>query len=143
MLNLQELLRRFRPIVVAPGRAGPATIPIDRTADVMAELAGVFAEIDAIDDEAERIEHDARQLAGEAELAARRYAGQLTSSAQERAASERAAAYAERRDQHEDVIRIQLEAATEEAHRIERTSRERTPACIDRVLHCVLLGSPD
>ena len=143
MLNLQELLRRFRPLVVAPGRAGPATVPIDRTADLMAELVDVFAAIDAIDDEAERIEDDARQRAEQAELAARLHAGQLTSSAQERAASERAAAYAQRRNQHEDVIRLQLEAATEEAHRIEQASRERTPACIDRVLHCVLLGPPD
>jgi hypothetical protein len=143
MLNLQELLRRFRPLVVAPGRAGPATVPVDRTADLMAELADVFAAIDAIDDEAERVEADAHQRAGQAEVAARLGATQLTSSAQQMAAAERAAAYAERTALHQHAIHLQLEAATEEAHRIERASRERTPACIDHVLQCVLLGPPE
>jgi hypothetical protein len=143
MLNLQDLLRRFRPLVVAPGRAGPATVPVDRTADLMAELADVFAAIDAIDHEAEWVEDDARQRAGQAEVAARLGATQLTSGARERAAAERASAYAERRELHEDAIHLQLEAATEEAHRIERASRERTPACIDHVLRCVLVGPPD
>ncbi|MGZ8437159.1 MAG: hypothetical protein ACXW4H_00345 [Candidatus Limnocylindrales bacterium] len=143
MLNLQELLRRFRPLVVAPGRAGPATVPVDRTADLMAELTGVFASIDAIDDEAERVEEDARHRAGQVEVAARSRATRLTSNASERAAAENAAAYAERRELHEDAIHLRLAAATEEARRIERTSRERTPACIDNVLRCVLLGPPD
>jgi len=143
MLNLKELLRRFRPLVVAPGRAGPAAIPVDRTADLMAELADVFAVIDAIDDEAERVEDDARQRVDQVEAVARLGATQLISSARETAAAERATAYAERRELHEDAIHLQLDAATEEAHRIERASLERTPACIDHVLRCVLLGPPD
>ena len=142
MLNLQELLRRFRPLVVAPGRAGPPTVPVDRTADLMVELSDVFAAIDAIDDEAERIEQDARQRAGQVEVAARSSATQLTSTALENVAAKRAAAYAERRELHEQAIRLRLEAATTEARRIERTSRERTPACADHVLRCVLLGPP-
>lgn len=142
MLNLQELLRRFRPLVVAPGRAGPATVPVDRTADLMAELVDVFAAIDAIDDEAERVEEDARQRVGQSAVAAGSGATRLTSSALDRATTERAAAYAERRELHEGAIRLQLEAATREARRIKRTSRERTPACVDHVLRCVLLGPP-
>jgi hypothetical protein len=142
VLNLQDLLRRFRPLVVPPGRAGPATVPVDRTADQMAELADLLAAIDAIDDEAERVDDDTRQRASQAEAAAGLAATQLTSSAQERAAQERAKAYAERRQLHEDAIRLQLEAATEEGHRIERASRERMPASIDDVLRCVLLGPP-
>ena len=143
VLNLQELLRRFRPLVVAPGRAGPTTVPVDRTADLMAELTDVFAAIDAIDDEAERVEEEARQRAGQAEAAARSGASQLTSSAHERAVTERATAYVQRRELHEDAIRLQLEAATKEARRIGRASRQRTPACVDHVLQCVLLGPPD
>lgn len=143
MLNFQELLRRFRPLVAPPGRAGLATVPVDRTADRMAELADVFAAIDAIDDEAERVEDDTRQRASQVEAAAGLAATRLTSSARERAAGERAAAYTERRELHEDTIRLQLETATEEAHRIERASRERMVALLDDVLRCVLLGSPD
>jgi hypothetical protein len=142
MLNLQGLLRRFRPLAVPLGRAGPATVPVDRTADHMAELADVFAAIDAIDDEAERVEDGARQRAHQAEASARTAETRLTSTARERAAAERAAAYVERRRLDEDAIRVQLEAATEEAHRIERASRARIPASIDNVLRCVLLSPP-
>jgi hypothetical protein len=142
MLNLQGLLRRFRPLAVPPGRAGPATVPVDRTADHMAELADVFAAIDAIDDEAEQVEGGARQRAHQAEASARAAESRLTSTARERAAAERAAAYVERRRLDADAIRVQLEAATEEAHRIERASRARIPASIDNVLRCVLLSPP-
>jgi hypothetical protein len=142
MLNLQGLLRRFRPLAVPLGRVGPATVPVDRTADHMAELADVFAAIDAIDDEAERVEDGARQRAHQAEASARAAETRLTSTARERAAAERAAAYVERRRLDEDAIRVQLEAATEEAHRIERASRARIPASIDNVMRCVLLSPP-
>ena len=105
-------------------------------------MDGRFAAIDAIDDEAERVEDDARQRAGQVEAAAGLAATRLTSSARERAAGERAAAYTERRELHEDTIRLQLETATEEAHRIERASRERMVASLEGVLRCVLEGPP-
>jgi hypothetical protein len=142
MLDLQELLRRFRPLVVPPGKAGPATVPVDRTADIMAELAGVFASIDEIEDEADRIEGEAGDRAREIAASSALEAARLTSVAQQRVPAERAAADAERRRLYEEATRVKLEAAEDEARRIERVARERGPNAIEGVLRCVLEGPP-
>jgi hypothetical protein len=43
--TLSQILRRFRP-AVTPGPAGPAAVPVDRVAEVEAELAAVFAALE-------------------------------------------------------------------------------------------------
>ena len=142
MLDLQAFLRRFRPLVVPPGIAGPATVPVDRTADIMAELVEVLASIDEIEDEADRIEGEAKDRAHEIAAASALEAARLTSVAQQRAPAERAAADDERRRLHGEATRVQLEAAEDEARRIERVARERGPDAIEGVLRCVLEGPP-
>ena len=143
MLDLQELLRRFRPLVVPPGLAGPATVPVDRTADVMAELAGVLAAIDEIDDEADGIERAARERARQSLAAADLEAAQSVAGARARAPEERALAYARQRRLHQDAIDTRLAAAAGEANRIERIAGERTPGKIAEVLRCTLQGPSD
>jgi hypothetical protein len=142
MLDLERFLRRFRPFVIAPGMAAPATVPVDRTADIMAELARLLASIDEIEDECDRIEAEAEDRSREVAMSANLEAARLASDAQEMASTEHAAACAERRRFHEDAIRARRQIAEREARRIERTARDRIPDVVDEVRRCVLEPPP-
>jgi hypothetical protein len=51
MPPLEDFLRRFRPLVAPPGQAGPGTVAVDGTTDLLAELSGVLSDIDRVEDE--------------------------------------------------------------------------------------------
>ena len=138
MPRLEDFLRRFRPLAAPPGLAGPSTIPADRTADLLAELAALLSAIDRIEDEVARLEATARSEADERLASGRAEAARLTTQASERAPQERAATYAERHRAGESEVRHELEGAEREARRIRRVASARTPEMIEAVLHRLL-----
>lgn len=105
MPSLAQLLRRLRRHAV-PGRAQPAAVPVDRTAEMREELAPVFALLEPV------VEATSAQL----ELAARQ-AEQLLAEATAR--SRQAAEDAERRYPGETAAEMarELSRLDREAHR--------------------------
>jgi hypothetical protein len=138
MAPLEDFLRRFRPLVAPPGLAGPGAVPVDRTADLLAELAGVLAAIDGVEDEVARMEAVARVEADERTASGRAEGARLIAQASELAPRERATVYAEHRRAGESEIRSQIEAAGREALQIRRKASERLPELTDTVVHRLL-----
>jgi hypothetical protein len=138
MPALEELLRRFRPIVAPPGRAGATAIPVDRGAELIDELREVLAAVDPIEAEVARIESTARTAVDDLLESGRTQAARSTALAIDRAPGERAAAYAARRRAGEIAMRRELEAAEQEARRILAVARERIPELTEVVLGRIL-----
>jgi hypothetical protein len=134
MRPLDDLLRRFRPIVAPPGRAGAGAVPVDRASELLAEIAGVLAAIELIEDDAERLGATSRAEA-EARLEhGRAVAAQVITAARDQAPHERRAAYGERYRAGEVRIQRELEGAEREAQRIRRVARTRTPQLADAIV---------
>jgi hypothetical protein len=143
MPPLEDFLRRFRPLVAPPGLAGPSAVPVDRTADLLAELAGVLEAVDRVEDEIARLEATARTDAGNRIASGRAESARSIARASELAPQERAAAYDERRTAGESEIRGEIEAARREARRIRRQASARLPELADIVVHRLLDGVGD
>lgn len=138
MRPLDDLLRRFRPIVAPPGRAGAGAVPVDRASDLLAEIAGVLAAVDLIEDDAERIEATSRTEA-EARLEhGRAAAAQVIAATRDQAPHERTAAYGERYRAGEARIQRELEGAEREAQRIRGVARTRTQQLADAIVERIV-----
>ena len=136
MPRAREVLERLRP-VGAPGAAGPAGVPVDRRAEVAAELEPVFAALADTGSEVQRLlEAGAAEARRRRELASRR-AAQILATARRDAQAERAQVAAGLRHQA-DVAAAEARAAAEtEAERIRRGARRRLPSLVARVVERV------
>ena len=135
---LDTFLRRLRPLVAPPGTGGPAAVPVDHARDLESELAGVFASIDAIDDAAERLVAEARAEADHRLSTSSAEAARIDAEALDRAGRGRAAAYLERRTDHQDAIRNQRSAAETRASEIAEIAKARRAEMTEAVLRCVM-----
>ncbi len=121
-------------MVAPPGRATAGAVPVDRAADLMAEIAGVLAAIDLIEDDAERLEATSRADAEARVEHGRAAAARVIAAARDQAPQERTAAYGERYRAGEVRIQRELEGAEREAQRIRRVARTRTPQLADAIV---------
>ncbi|HET8769051.1 MAG TPA: hypothetical protein VFM86_17125, partial [Pedococcus sp.] len=69
MPRVRDLLLRFRP-TGTPGPAGPAGVPVDRSAELAAELAPVLAALAATEAECTALVEEGRRAAGAKRAAA-------------------------------------------------------------------------
>jgi rubrerythrin len=140
MLDLQDLLRRFRPLIMPPGLAAPASVPVDREAAMAAELRDVLGAIDAVEEEAAQLEQTARDQAEARREAAAKETHALAAGGPARAEEARRRAFDRRREVRLRELRVQHAAATRKASAIRRRATARTGDLTAAVLHCVLEG---
>jgi hypothetical protein len=133
-------LRRFRGGV--PGAPLPAGVPVDRRAELEAELAPVFELLEATQREAVATVAAARTEAERRRAAAREAAAQLGAQTQRDAEAERSAAAANRRASAGVEGRALVDAAAAEVARIDRVAGERAPAMIERLVDRMLQPAP-
>lgn len=145
MAGVGDVLRRFRP-AGAPGAAAAAGVPVDRVAEVEAELAPVFLLLEEVERACARIRERGAAEAGERRRAALAAADRVLAQAREQGAVERADGALRRRRQHDDERRQLLAAAVREADEVRRRARERMPDLIDQVVREVrrdILAAPE
>lgn len=140
VLDLQDLLRRFRPLIMPPGLAAPASVPVDREAAMAAELRDVLGAIDAVEDEADQLEQAARVQAEARRESAANETHALAASGPARAEDARRRAFDRRRDARLRELHVQHAAAARKASAIRRRATARTGDLTAAVLHCVLEG---
>ena len=132
----RRFLSRFRGGVPgAPLRAG---VPLDRRAELEAELAVVFDLLEAPQREAAAIVSEAQAEAARRRSRAAEEAAQLIAQADHDAGAEQSAAAASLSAKAEIEGRSFAAAAQTEADRIERTARERAPAVIEQLAGRIL-----
>jgi len=135
-----EFLRRFRGGV--PGAPSAAGVPVDRRAELAAELAPVFDALEGQQRTAVAIvagaaaDAERRRTAGAAQTA------DLVAQARADAAAEQAAAAAERHARSEAERRAVLAAAVAEAARVDAAAGERVPVLVDALVRRVLEPTP-
>lgn len=136
MPRARDVLERLRP-VGAPGAAGPAGVPVDRRAEITAELEPVFATLADVEAEVARLrEASVAQARQRSDLASGR-AEQVLARARREAQAERAEVAARLRHQA-DVAAAEARAAAEaEAELIRRRARRRLPSLVARVVEQV------
>ena len=128
MRPVSAILDRFRRGAGVPAAVGD---------ELVSELATVFAALDEAEEDADRIRAEARRR-GEGSLArARAEAARIEADGRRRADAERERAQADRRRAVEEELRSLVQAADEEARRIEALAEERMPGLVDAVVACV------
>jgi vacuolar-type H+-ATPase subunit H len=135
-----EFLRRFRSGV--PGAPLAAAMPVDRRADLEAELAPVFAQLAQPQREADAVLSRARSEAQQRVTDATAHAGALVERALETADAERTNASAGRIAQTRRAHDALLDAARTEAARIDRAAGERVPAAVAEIAGALLEQQP-
>ncbi|MFZ2013462.1 MAG: hypothetical protein WAV00_06545 [Nocardioides sp.] len=133
MARVRDILYRFRP-AGSPGAAGAAGVPVDRDADLAAELAPLFAQLadteracDALLEQARRDADDRRNHLVESAHA-------LMAAAQAEAGVERAAASsATQRSGEPELVSIRSRAESE-AEELRRRADARIPPQVARVV---------
>lgn len=133
MPGVGDVLQRFRP-AGAPGAAAAAGVPVDRVAEVEAELAPVFLLLEEVERACARIREQGATEAENRRRAALAAVDRVLAEAHEQAAVEHANSALRRRRQHDDERRQLLAAAAREADEVRRRARERMPGLIDRVV---------
>lgn len=128
MRPVSAILDRFRRGAGVPAAVGD---------ELVSELATVFATLDEAEEEADRIRAEARRR-GEKRLArARADAERIEAGGRRRADAERNRAQVERRRAVEDELRSLVQAAEQEARRVEALAETRIPELVDAVVACV------
>jgi hypothetical protein len=136
-----EILRRFRFHGV-PGAPATAAVPVDRGAELEAELAPVFSALEGAEARAAEIVAVATDEADRERTAAARQGQQVLVGARGRAGVVRAAAAASRLAQAETERARILQAAADEARRVEQLARERTPSLAEEVARRAMSEDP-
>ena len=142
MAAVGDILRRFRFHGV-PGAPAPAGVPVDRSAEIEAELSPVFSLLEAAQIRATALVEEAT-----AETARRRAAGaeqarRILVQARSEADAARAESAAVRLAQAEGRRRALAVGARHETERIARVSAERAPELVEELVRRVLsMGEP-
>lgn len=136
MPRIRDLLHRFRP-AGAPGAAGAAGVPVDRAADLAAELAPLFADLAGTEQESADIREQGRRDAAEIRDRAAERAHAVVATTEQRVAAEHAAAVARARRRAEGESRDAQAAAQRDAAELLDRAKSRTPAYVDRVVRSV------
>jgi hypothetical protein len=141
MPRVRDLLYRFRP-AGAPGAASSAGVPVDRGADLAAELDPVFARLAATERECAEIVAAAHGAADARRAQAAQQARACVATARERLDDERAAAAAVRRSGGPEADA--LDDSQAEVSEVRRRADERMGTYVDRVVDRVLplVGEP-
>jgi hypothetical protein len=129
MPRVRDFLYRFRP-AGAPGAVAAAGVPIDRTAELTAELEPLFASLARTERECAdiRARADGDAVAIRAHAADR--ARGLLSAAEPRTAAERAAAAATAQQRTESQAADQMAAAGQEAAAVRQLATSRMPGFV-------------
>ena len=140
MFAFGGILRQFRGGV--PGPPVSAGVPVDRRAELEAELAPVLARFEQPQREADSIVSAARAEAERRRTAAVEAATQLVAQARAAAQGERLRAASDRLAGADSERRSILEAAAAEAERINRTAQDRVPSLVTELAARLLERSP-
>jgi flagellar biosynthesis/type III secretory pathway protein FliH len=127
MFAFAGFLRQFRGGV--PGAPVPAGVPVDRRAELAAELAPVLTRLEGAQHEAGAIVAAAQAEAGRRAVATDA-AAQLVAHARASAAAEQRRAALEHVADTEAQCNALLAAAAAEAERIDRAAQERIPSLV-------------
>jgi vacuolar-type H+-ATPase subunit H len=136
MVRARDILYRFRP-AGAPGAAGAAGVPVDRTADLEAELAPVLALLADTEAACDALIEEARQRAATLRARDLESARAVVEAATGEAAAARAAAATSATQAAEVELRTIRDAAAREAEELRRRASERVPGCASRVVELV------
>ena len=136
MARVRDILYRFRP-AGSPGAAGTAGVPVDRGADLAAELAPLFAQLADTEAACTALVDHARTEARSRHDRVVVSAHALVAAARDEAAVERATAAAMVRRAGEAELTALRVAAEREAHELERRAAERIPEHVARVVTVV------
>jgi vacuolar-type H+-ATPase subunit H len=139
--RVRDLLYRFRP-AGAPGAAAAAGVPVDRRADLTAELEPLFARLASTEEECSRIRERGRDEAEAIRRRAAERAQAIVAAADARTQAERDSATARLWQRGETESSALLAAAQQEAAAVRERAAERMPTHVARVLESVrdLLG---
>ena len=142
MAAVGDILRRFRFHGV-PGAPAPAGVPVDRTAEIEAELAPVFSLLEAAQHRATELVEGATADAARRRAEAAEQARFILAQARTEAEAARIESATVRLTQAQREARAFADQARLEAERIARVSSERTPELVEEVVRRVLaLGEP-
>ena len=133
MARVRDILYRFRP-AGSPGAPGTAGVPVDRGADLAAELALLFAQLADTEAACTALVENARQDAATRRRRAVESAHALVAGARDEAAVERAAVAAAAQHAGEAELAALRAEAESEAHALQRRAAERTPEHVARVV---------
>ena len=133
MPRARDFLERLRP-VGAPGAAGPAGVPADRSAEVAVELQPVFAALADVEAELRRERDAGREEAAQRRRRASERAAEILAGARGAAQAERAAVATTLRYQADAAAADAQAAAEREAAQIHRRAARRLPALVATVV---------
>lgn len=134
MRTPRDLLDRFRP-TGSPGAAGPAGVPVDRSALLREELLPVLALLADTEQECARTVTDAEQTAERLRADADGAAAATLAQARADADAARAAAAAQQRRTSDELAIADLKQAESEARRIRTVSPDREAPLVAAALH--------
>ena len=137
MSRVARILERLRP-AGAPGTAAPAGVPVDRVAELAAELGPVLTRLDAVQAQCDRIRSEATAEADRRRRVAVERARQLVAEGGRAAETERSAAAAAVEHKVTAETAAAREAAKHSAAAVRERAETRTVALVDRVVATVL-----
>lgn len=136
MARVRDILYRFRP-AGSPGAPGTAGVPVDRGADLAAELAPVFAHLAEAETACTALVEGVRRDAAARRRRAVDSAHALVAQARDQATVERAAAAAAAERAGEPELAALRADAEQEAVELGGRAAERTPEHVARVVALV------
>lgn len=128
-MTVRDFLQRFRP-AGTPGAAAGAGVPVDRVAELTAELAAVFALLAEVETETARIRQEAAVQAAIRREEAARTADRMVAGARLRAEAARAEAFTAARSEASAAARATVVAAEQEANRVRGRVDARLPGYV-------------
>ncbi len=145
MAAARDLLERFRPVGTPGPAAAPAGVPVDRRAELEAELGPVLSELSATERECQRIRSSAHAHAERTRLEAAARATGVIAGARSRAEAERAAVAARELGRVQRLADAEVAEAAHEAAELLRRAGARTPPLVletvDRVRAMLTSGA--
>ena len=133
MPRLRDVLYRFRP-AGTPGRASAAAVPVDRAADLIAELEAVFATLTPVESSCDDMVQAARATAATTTAAAAAEADRVVARAHERVGAERARAGQQARERLAADSAAVMAAAGAEVDQHRLRTNALLPGYVDRVV---------
>jgi hypothetical protein len=136
MARARDILYRFRP-AGSPGAAGTAGVPVDRAADLEAELEPLFAQLADTEAACASLVEDARHRAAARHLRDVEAARVLVATARDEAAIARAAAAVAAQRAGESDLSTILARAETEAEALRQRSSAHVASYVARVVAAV------
>lgn len=136
MPRVRDLLHRFRP-AGAPGAATPAGVPVDRRADLAAELEPLFARLADLERECAAIREQSEVDAATIRTRGIERARAVLADARTRSQSERAAASVRMQRRAETEAAAQLRDAERSAVELRQRAGPLLPHYVDQVVATV------